>query len=51
MVGGDGGAGAAAVFAVRLGDGAVLADCAGALVVTGVKSVLQAFGELKPILY
>lgn len=51
LVGGDGGAGAASGFAIRLGDGAVLTDCAGALVVIGVKSLLQAFGELKPILY
>lgn len=51
LVGGDGGAGAAAGFAISLGDRAVLADCAGTLVVIGVKSLLQAFGELKPILY
>ena len=43
--------GAAGALAIRLGDGAVLADGTGGLIVVGVETLLQPFGVLKPILY
>lgn len=48
MVGVGGAGGAVGALAVRLGDMAVLTDRTGTLVV--VKTLFQAFGELKPIL-
>lgn len=50
MVSGEREGGAARALAVGLGDMAVLSNRTGTLIVVGLKTLFQAFGELKPIL-